>query len=1512
MWRLQILSPQSMLPPRHLGKLHLQKACNQITKNHVSLSGTPLLPVGFEFDIIHTPNTNTARIVPRNYQGYDGRIQLEISATNKITSAQNDLPVDTSILPLSGTNERTMQFSLSPEVVSISSRYDRRTNSIEWTTTFNENIDVSNLTLPDDFPISFTPPIHELHRIPITRTDTPNAENSQRIWTTRQTLPPLYAGIVRLDVRKQTGNITDQSNTNTPFASTNNALKPLAPTPDGRIVAVGNIAPRLVSVVRDDIQGSNTNAEGVVRGRFTQWTFTFSEPVQDFTADNVQLQFVNSNGTPDNITNSLAQFSKSEPTRNTQKPNEYEYTFNLELTRGFPDEKLLEVTIKANNNIRDVNGTPLPLASVTVASSPVSMDPAIQLLAINRGTPINENVTNLEEVIWNLEFTEIPYTGNQTTPLNDSSFNILLNDQIYNNAGHTIGAREHRSRFIYPVTFNNFNSLDGNIKLALNDNNPIVDDIDTPRDTAETPTPNNTAFIFKNGPIATITRTATAAANRETKVYDVDDAAAIVGLKNPSLTWDIRYNETVEFAANAYQVRIANNNPFTGDANPIIIEENNQHHRVTVQNFGNFNGNLHLFIDPAIITDKATSNNELDNGNTRGSSRFNVDTQPPQLLRITRSTQSGGATNSTTNNNNLHWKMEFDEPVRGLTIDKFRLIDIGNNANTPVNAIINETRIDPDNPNNWIVTTTVKEVFNGRKQIRIILEDNHNIIDKTTGENRLANATPQNGSSPFTLNVAPRVESYERMSPPNNRDARGLNQAIWKINFSDSIRNIGPEDFTITAENNANIPFEVDHAQPQDTFVTVTADIRNQNETIITLGLANSPSINDIDESVSLPLVNTTPLNADNNNYRIGPAPSIALARTTTFNVNPISVNEVTWNMTFSEDVNTFDETNLSIIANPQQSFNGTIAVNPVGTEFSKRNVVVSGINNYDGDIRLVLNDNNNLTLRDGNNTPFTGTIENTQSVNNNFLIDNVNPRVTRIERMGDLNAAVDQASVQWNVSFDEDVTLDENAYSVLGAPSSIQTNITQFDDDTHSIVVTNFESFDGEITLEISEPNRLLDNAEPQNGLVNTEPINLNENNFFINNSPQLNQIIRDSQHTNGNAIGTEIRWRLIFSEEIDTLEIADLTIVTQSNLNVQPVINTPIQATPNSNEWIVNVTVLATYQGDANLQLQLVDGSGIFDVSANANQLINGNPTGENIQNFVLDVPPRIARYNKTTQGTGRLIEPAELQWEVVFTENVRDVEDIDFQANNASVLNVVHTDDTNVATVTFNNIDQDFDGNVVIELANNAVINDLSSQDIGNKDEVDDSNNSYLIGYRPTFNLTRDTQYANPPNNNGEVRWKIAFNKPIIRPLPSDFVVVSAPSVQNGATIANATPTISNASGEENTFILTATGHTQYDGEITLELSSSHNIRDNNGTELTQNITVNDNFLVDNKQPSVNSIAAGAYSFNQDSVSWDVIFSEDVVLEENDVTINGTPTDNSKSNIAIDVGDITVTRK
>ena len=452
--------------------------------------------------------------------------------------------------------------------------------------------------------------------------------------------------------------------------------------------------------------------------------------------------------------------------------------------------------------------------------------------------------------------------------------------------------------------------------------------------------------------------------------------------------------------------------------------------------------------------------------------------------------------------------------------------------------------------------------------------------------------------------TAPTVTSILRQTPtasPTDAD-----ELTWRVTFSEEVANVDSADFEVSDTTAALTATAVQGSSLAWDVKASGGDLGSLNATV-TLAFATDQNIED---AASNALTNTTPTGANDNTFVVdNTAPTVTSILRQTPTASPTDADELTWRVTFSEEVANVDSADFEVTGTTAT----VTAVTAVSSMTGAWDVKASGgdLGSLDATVTLAFATDQNIEDAASNaltNTTPTGANDNT------FVVDNTAPTVTSILRQTPSASPTDADELTWRVTFSEEVAnVDSADFEVSDTTAALTATAVQGSSLAWDVKASggNLGSLDDTVTLTFATDQNIEDAAS--NALTNTTPTGANDNTFVVDNTaPTVTSILRQTP-TASPTDADELTWRVTFSEEVANVDSADFEVSdTTAALTATAVQGSSLAwdvKASGGDLGSLNATVTLTFATDQNIE----------DAASNA--LTNTTPTGANVNTFVVD---------------------------------------------------------------------------------------------------------------------------------------------------------------------------------------------------------------------------------------------------------------------------------------------------
>lgn len=612
------------------------------------------------------------------------------------------------------------------------------------------------------------------------------------------------------------------------------------------------------------------------------------------------------------------------------------------------------------------------------------------------------------------------------------------------------------------------------------------------------------------------------------------------------------------------------------DASLINVSGYGTKYAITV-NAGTGSGTLGLdLIDDDSITD--VLGNPLvgtvdNNGNYTGEvfELDNVVQVPPTVVSILR------ADPSPANANSVNYVATFSEIVTGVDATDFYLY-----GSAATGSVISEV-------NGSGTTYNIKVDTSGSGMLRLNLSDDDTILD----ESGLPLGGAGNGNGAYVAGqyynvdkTPPSVVSIVR-AMPNPTNATNV---LYAVTFSESVRNVTPEDFVTTGMLSAAVV----KIKGQGNTYTVRVSTETGSGTL-GLNLSDDDSITDI---AGNPLggINSGNGSKDGEVYDVVDAEQIPprVLSITRSGSSPTNADSISFTVTFSEWVDGVDVEDFAPVALWGNSAAGASIAEVSGTGSSYVVTVNTGNN---GSMLLRVKDNDSIRDAAGNplggrgfgNGAFTATA--TQA----YVIDKTAPTLLSLARISPNPSGA--AIVKYAAEFSENVTgIDPSDFYVFesGINGSTLASVTGRGK-TYTIAVKTGVG-NGTLSLHLADDDSIKDAiGNPLGGAGNEDHAG---EIYDMLNAEQIPPTVLAITRADANPTSAELlHFTVTFSEAVTGVDINDFGYSALGIPNTLTGI-TVVEASGSEATYLVTVQVGA---GEGNLRLNVIDNDTIIDAAGN-----------------------------------------------------------------------------------------------------------------------------------------------------------------------------------------------------------------------------------------------------------------------------------------------------------------------
>ena len=784
-----------------------------------------------------------------------------------------------------------------------------------------------------------------------------------------------------------------------------------------------------------------------------------------------------------------------------------------------------------------------------------------------------------------------------------------------------------------------------------------------------------------------------------------------------------------------------------------------------------------------------------------------VDTTAPMVASIVRQNPSSSPTNA----DDLTWRVTFSEDMVDVDAADFAVTGTEAMATLSVAAVSGSTAA-------YDVTASGGGLADLDATVTLDFAASQNIVD--TAGNELVNTTPTvtNDNSYVVDNTGPTVAI---MGVPSTSSM----PFTATFDFSEAVTGFSVED--ITVDNGAA------SALARSDAMTYTATITAAMDGAVTVRVAAGVALdaagngNMVAAAVTGTVDATAP--AVTSIVRQGPSSS------------PTNVDDLTWRVTFSEDVVGVDATDFAVTGTTATA---TLSIVAVSGSTAAYDVTASGGGLADLDATVTLDFAASQNIADGVGNALALTTP-TGANENTYVVDNTEPTVT-------IMGVPSTSRMPFTATFDfseavtgftvEDITVDNGAASAFAKSAG---------DKEFTATIT--AAMDGAVTVSVAAG---VATDAAGNGNMAAAPVT----GTVDTTAPTVASIVRQSPSSSPTNVDS-LTWRVTFSEDVDNVDAADFAVTgTTATLSVTRVTASAYEVTA-SGGGLAGL--------DATVTLGFAAGQSIVDTAGNG--LESTTPTVTNDNSYVVDnTAPTVTIMG--VPSTSRMPFTATF----TFSEAVTGFSVADITVDNGAASAFARSDAmTYTATIT-----AAIDGAVTVSVAAGVAL------------DAAGNGNMAATGVTGTVDTTAPMVASivrqNPsssPTNADDLTWRVTFSEDVVGVDATDFAVTG--------TEAMATLSVAAVSGSTAAYDVTASGGglADLDATVTLDFAASQNIVDTAGNELvstTPTVTNDNSYVVDNTAPTVTIMGVPSTSNMPFTATFD--FSEAVTgFSVEDITLD-----------------------
>ena len=710
-------------------------------------------------------------------------------------------------------------------------------------------------------------------------------------------------------------------------------------------------------------------------------------------------------------------------------------------------------------------------------------------------------------------------------------------------------------------------------------------------------------------------------------------------------------------------------------------------------------------------------------------------------------------------------------------------------------------------------------------------------------------------------NSAPTVVSIVRQTPsesPTNFDT-----LTWRVTFSEAVRNVDGADFGVAGTTAAPSAAANGSSTTEYDVTASGGDLAGLNATV-TLSFAG----HDIENLAGIALANTTPTGANEDAYVVdNTAPRVASIVRQTPSSSPTAADEVTWRVTFSEDVTGVEDGDFAI-----GGTTATLSATAVAGSASAYDVKASGgdLAGMNGTVTLSFAASPTVSDRAGNalaNTTPTGANDNT------YVIDNA-PTLVSIVRHSPTDLRTNANALTWRVTFSEGVVnVDATAFGVAGTSATLTVTANGSSTSEWDVEASggDLAGLDGTVTLTVASGHNIDDTSG--NDLANTTPTGANDNTYEVDNTaPTVVSIVRHSP-TDLRTDADTLTWRVTFSEDLGAIASTDF-VAGGTTATVTVAANGS-----SIREYDVTASGGDLAGLDGTVTLSFANGHAVADVAGNA--LTATTPTGANEDAYEVDnSAPTVVSIEREAPSDSPTNADS-LTWRVTFSEAVSGVDASDFGVAGTTATPTVAPIGSSERSYDVTASGGDLAGlNATVTLSFSAGqdIENLAGIALANTTPTGANEDAYVVDNTAprVASIVRQTPSSSPTAAD-EVTWRVTFSEDVTGVGDADFAI--------GGTTATLSATA--VAGSASAYDVKASGGdlAGMNGTVTLSFAASPTVSDRAGNALanTTPTGANDNTYVIDNAPTLVSIVRHSPTdlrTNANALTWRVTFSEGVV--------------------------------
>ena len=480
-------------------------------------------------------------------------------------------------------------------------------------------------------------------------------------------------------------------------------------------------------------------------------------------------------------------------------------------------------------------------------------------------------------------------------------------------------------------------------------------------------------------------------------------------------------------------------------------------------------------------------------------------------------------------------------------------------------------------------------------------------------------------------------------------------------------------------------------------------------------------------------------------------APTVTSIVRQTPSASPTNADDLTWRVTFSEDVANVDAADFTV-----SNTTATPTADAVPGSSLAYEVTAAGgdLGSLDATVTLSFAASHNITDAAGNALADTAP---TSTNDNTFVLDNTAPGVASIERQTPTASPTNADELIWRVTFSEAVAnVDTADFAIAGTTATLTAAAVPGSSLAYDVTASggDLRSLNATVTLAFATDQNIEDAAGT--ALTNTAPTGANDNTFVLDNTAPGVASIERQTPTASPTNADELIWRVTFSEAVANVDTADFAIAgTTATLTAAAVPGSSLayDVTASGGDLrSLNATVTLAFATDQNIE----------DAAGTA--LTNTAPTGANDNTFVVDnTAPTVTSVMRQTPTTSPT-DADELTWRVTFSEEVANVDSADFEVSDTTAaLTATAVQGSSLAwdvKASGGNL-ADLNATVTLAFATDQNIEDAASNALTNTTPTGANDNTFVVdNTAPTVtSILRQTPTASPTNAD-DLTWRVTW--------------------------------------------------------------------------------------------------------------------------------------------------------